>query len=287
MVGRVAIIGVGLIGGSLGMALRARRLATEVIGVARREETLVDAQRLGAIDRGTLSLVEGVRDADLVVLATPVRTIMEQLAAIGPGLSPGCLVTDAGSTKADIVAAAVCLPETVDFVGGHPMAGSDEAGVAAARADLFQGATWALTPADRSPEDAVTRLETLVRALGSNPLRLSASEHDAIVAVTSHLPHLLAAAIMNVVDAAAQSDVRVEAFAAGGLRSVTRIAQSNPDLWRDILLTNRQAILAAGKRLREEMEALLLAVEQGDAAAIEELLSRAAQARRGLQGGEA
>jgi prephenate dehydrogenase len=167
------------------------------------------------------------------------------------------------------------------------MAGSDEAGVAAARADLFQGATWALTPADRSPEDAVTRLETLVRALGSNPLRLSASEHDAIVAVTSHLPHLLAAAIMNVVDAAAQSDVRVEAFAAGGLRSVTRIAQSNPDLWRDILLTNRQAILAAGKRLREEMEALLLAVEQGDAAAIEELLSRAAQARRGLQGGEA
>jgi len=288
---RVVIVGVGLIGGSIGLGLRERGLAGRVVGVGRSVETLDKAVRLGAIDEGVTDLAQGVAGADLVILATPIAQILADLQRLPPLLSPGALVTDVGSTKANI-AQTGRLHLGARFVAGHPMAGSEQAGVEAARANLFDGATWAITPfrdADASANaEQATRhnaacqtVTALAQALGARAVTLDAHEHDRAVALTSHLPHVLAYALAALGGEAFQSDLpHVYDLAAGSWASATRVAASPPELWRDVALTNRDALLAVLRRYQAELDAVEAALENADANALLTLFGRGRDAKR-------
>ncbi len=256
---RVAIIGVGLIGGSLGMALRARGLAGEVVGVTRVPETIASARDRGAIDRGTLSVEEGVDGADLVVLATPPDLVVPIVRRAVPALRRGALMTDVASVKAEIVRSVEALVRPAGqpeghavFVGGHPMAGNEGRGVAAASAALFEGTAYLLTPTARTPREAVERLAALARALGAVPVPMGPEEHDRAVALVSHLPYLVAAALMRVAGNAAPA-----AAAAGpAFYGATRVASSPVELWAQICRLNREEIRGALRVFREELARL-------------------------------
>jgi prephenate dehydrogenase len=280
LVGRAAILGVGLVGGSLGLALRSRGLAREVVGLTRRAETLEAALALGAIDRGARSAAEAVKEADLVVLATPVRTAKEHLREMGGGLKSGALVTDVGSTKAEIVAAAQGLTPRAVFIGGHPIAGAEESGVKAARADLFEEATWVLTPTEECDPVALAHLEEVIRAVGARPVRMSAQLHDRLVAASSHGPHLAAGCLVRLARRLAEENPELLTLLGSGFRDATRIAAGDPAVWRDICLTNRDWILAFLGKLEEEMTSLKHLLARGEAAELELWLASARQARR-------
>jgi prephenate dehydrogenase len=273
----VAIVGIGLLGGSLGMALRQRELARRVIGIARREATLAEARAMYALDVGSLEIAAAA-EADLVVVAAPVLSIPPLVEALAPHLRPGAIVTDVGSTKATLMQTLEpLLPAHADLVGGHPMAGSEQAGVLAARADLFEGAIYVLTRGERTRPESVERLAELARRLGARPVEMDAALHDAAVARSSHLPHVVAAALAEAAGRGAPAEM-VRLLVAGGFKSTTRIAASSPEMWRDICLTNRPALLAALAdfeaalgRFRAQLEAgseegLLEAFAQGKAA---------------------
>ncbi len=276
--GTVAIVGVGLIGGSLGMALKSRRLAQTVIGVEQSAERLDTAKALGAIDYGTTRLEEAAGDADMVILCTTVGHILESLPETLARVKPGAIVTDVGSTKAAIVSAAA---GAAHFVGGHPMAGSEQTGVEAASPLLFAEATWAITPTDTTDPDAVSLLERFAKSVGATTLRLAPDAHDAMLAVTSHLPHVLASALMR---QAAQTQSRypqTQQLTAGSFADGTRVAASSPELWRDVCLSNRDALLQALQAFRGELDTLEAAVEGRDAAGIEAFFASGASAKRG------
>lgn len=279
MFGNVAILGLGLIGGSLGMALRERRLADRVLGLPRRAETIREALEIGAIDEGSLDLSRA-SEADLVVLAAPVLTFEPLVRGIAPYLKPGALVTDVGSTKAEITRGIPpLLPASVDFVGGHPMAGSEKGGVRAGRPDLFVGAVWVLTRGERTRPENVGRLAALVQALGATPVEMDPELHDTSVARISHLPHVVAAALA---EAAEEGDVPVEVLrllVAGGFKSTTRIAASPPEMWRDICMTNREAVLGSLARFEAALARFRRALEQEDGAAVLEAFQRGKTAR--------
>lgn len=275
--GTVAIIGVGLIGGSLGMALKARRLAAHVVGIGRRPERVEHAVRLGAIDRATTDVHGGLADADVVVLCTTVGSILETLPDVLQSVKPGAVVTDVGSTKAQIVARA---GGDARFVGSHPMAGSERTGVEAATPLLFQEATWALTPTEATDPRALQTVRALAQEVGAATLVLPPETHDALVAVTSHLPHVLASALMR-----QASDVRaqtpdIQRLAAGSFADMTRVAAASPDIWRDVCLSNRAAVLAALSAFRGQLDTLQAAVEAADPAAIEAFFAAGAAAKR-------
>ncbi|UCH36423.1 MAG: prephenate dehydrogenase/arogenate dehydrogenase family protein [Armatimonadota bacterium] len=278
-----AIIGAGLIGGSIGMALRERGIASHVVAVARSEETLRLAVSRGAADRATLSLSEAAAEADLVILATPVSLIIEHVAAIAEMIADECLVTDVGSVKGPIVAAAEeSLPCAGRFVGGHPLAGSERKGIAAARSDLLDGATWVLTPTRVTDEDALNRIEDLVARLGARSLLLSPQEHDVLVGRTSHLPHVVAAALMRVVAEAAKEYAEILDVIGPGLRDTTRIAASDPALWADIALANAAVVLAGMGEMNEALSRFKEALEAGNREELERLFAGAQRAREGL-----
>ncbi len=246
----------------------------EVIGVARSERTLLEAVHLGAADRTTDDPLEAVADADLVYIATPVSTIARSITVIAPALRPGALVTDAGSTKREIVAAARHLPKEVSFVGGHPMAGSEQAGVGAARASLFHGRTYLLTPTPGA-DAALARFRHVVEAIGARPVIVDADTHDHMLAHTSHLPHLVAAALCRSIgETCAARD-----FVGNGLRDTTRIAEGPAEVWREILLTNADEVLNALEQFREEIDAYLNALDARDESAITRLLEDARECR--------
>jgi prephenate dehydrogenase len=276
----VAIVGVGLIGGSIGLALRERGLARRVIGVARREETVRAAMERGAIDEGTLDAREGVASADLVVLCTPVLTIPPLAERIAERLWPGTIVTDVGSTK-EYLSREVSrrLPPGCPFVGGHPMAGSEKGGVEAARADLFEGATWVLCPGELDP---LARLASWVLALGARPICMEAEAHDRVVAAISHLPHVAAAALVNAVVAGGEERDVLRTFIAGGFTSTSRIASSPPELWRDICLTNRESVLATLGHFRAALARFEEALRREDAAGLLAAFADAREAREEL-----
>lgn len=277
---RVAIVGPGLMGGSLGLALRARRLALHVVGVARRPETLQTALQVGAVDEGTHDLAEAVPESDLLVVATPVSAILPVLLEAVPHLSAECLVTDMGSVKSPVVRRAEeVLPEWVRFVGGHPMCGSEEAGPGAARSDLYDGAVWAVTPTDRTRAEDVERLCGLVNAVGAVPLVLSPEEHDAAVAASSHLPHVAACALALAVGRSAGRNQAIPVLCAGGFRDTTRVASGSAEVWRDILLANAEGVLQQLDSFSRSVDDLRTAIEAGDAERLTELLSEAARAR--------
>jgi prephenate dehydrogenase len=269
----IAIVGVGLMGGSLGMALRARGLARRVIGVDSSAETRSRAQERGAIDAGTDTLAGAVRSADGVVVAAPVGLIPSLLEAMAPHVRPDALVTDLGSTKAVIVQAGTRLfgPR---FVGGHPMAGSEQSGIEAARADLFDGAAWAVVrPEPFAPlEDApAVRLAALAFALGARPIPMDAARHDRLVALVSHLPHLLSFAFAHTVGAAPDA-AQAREMAGGSYRDLMRVSAADPALWRDIFLDNRASLLAALDAFDSRLAALRRAVEAANTATLDSLL---------------
>lgn len=270
---RVAIVGLGLMGGSLAGALRGR--CQEVVGVARRPETIELALSRGLIDRGTTELSEGVGEANVVVLATPVRTIVRQVAEIGPLLAGGCLLMDLGSTKMPIVAEMARLPEWVEPLGGHPMCGREVSGVEAAELTLYRGATFILTPLPRTSDAALALGSQLVEAVGARPLIMDAERHDRLVAVVSHLPYLMASALVGTADAAAAFDPLVWQVAATGFSGCARLAGSDVVMMLDILLTNRQAVLKAVSDFRDKLGELARLVEAGDEIELRARLSTA------------
>lgn len=273
----VAIVGVGLIGGSLGRGLLERKLARRVIGVGRSQESLAAARRSGAITETALDPA-AVAEADLVVVATGVKSIPRLLDAVDQAVRPGTLVTDAGSTKASIVAAWEKRRKRRRgrFVGSHPLAGSHRRGPEAADAELFTGRVAVVTPAAATPPDDVTAIGEFWSALGATVFVMSPREHDRIVAATSHAPHVMAAAI------AAATPPAALPFTAGGWRDTTRIAAGDPELWADILLDNAGPIGAALGRVATAVERILAAVEAGDRRRLVTLLSRAKDARDAL-----
>lgn len=242
---RIAIVGVGLIGGSIAFAARRMFPDATIVGVDR-DDVVVAARQLGAVTQASTSL-DGVRGADLVVLAAPVQANLTILSSLPDLVSPATLVTDTGSTKRAIVAAAATLGKAITFVGGHPLAGAARGGIEASRVDLFERRPWVLTPTSTTVRSHVDRLNAFVRALGAQPLELDAAEHDRLLAVTSHLPQLAASALMHVVGEAVGSAGL--ALSGGGLADTTRVAASPARIWTDICATNTDELLPALDRL--------------------------------------
>ena len=284
MINKLCIIGVGLIGGSLARALRAAGQVREIVGHGRRPNALQRAVDLGVIDHAEVTLAAAVQGADVVVLAVPVGAMADILAELGR-LSFDGVITDAGSTKGSVVAAArsalgVRFPH---FIPGHPIAGTEQSGVEASQANLFRGRRVILTPAPETNAQALGRVRALWEAAGAEVSEMSAEEHDRILAASSHLPHLLAYLLMDLL--VRRDDHRmVFATSAGGLRDVTRIAASDPVMWRDICLANREALLAVLAQYRDEFGALMAAIERGDAKWLEDTFTRAKRAREALNG---
>jgi prephenate dehydrogenase len=240
----IAIIGLGLIGGSMGLAFKRAGLeGTKLVGYTRSSETAIKALKRGAVDKMEDNLASTVDKADIVILATPAMAMKEILKQIGPHLSPGCTVTDAASTKAKVMEwAEEYLPTTINFVGGHPMAGKELSGIEAAEADLFQGCTYCLVPGGNASPAAAQVVADLVNTLGATPLFITAPEHDNFVAGISHLPFILSSALVM---STTQSPFwrEMSGLAAGGYRDLTRLASQHPRMNRDICLTNQQNIL--------------------------------------------
>jgi len=244
--GTVALVGVGLIGGSLGMSIKRHGLAERVIGVGRSEQRLMQARILGAIDEYRIETDDSVEDADLVVICTPVRTIISKLRSFSGRYKPGAVITDVGSTKREIMdAAAECIPEHATFIGGHPMAGAEKSGVEAAFPDLFLGATYVLTPTESADLEALGRLTNLIETTGARVEIMSAAEHDRAVALVSHLPHVISAALLAQTESSAKSCSSIFRLAAGSFRDATRVSDSPPEIWRDICLSNADEIVHA------------------------------------------
>jgi len=285
-VGTVAIIGIGLIGGSYGLAIRARGLAERVIGCARRRTTLDAALALGAADAVTSSVSEACRDADLVILAAPPEAIVEHLPSVGDSAPEDAIVTDAGSVKRVIVDAVQQLLKCPErFVGGHPMAGSERSGIEHASADLYCGATYLLTPTERTAPEALATVSALAEALGARVRVMSPDEHDQAVAAASHVPHLAAAALARaVIDAPGAREVH-----GPGLRDTTRVAAGDAVTWRQILLANAGSVEGPLRALADEIATIREALSAKDAESVEKWLRQAAELRLGLDrdGGDA
>jgi prephenate dehydrogenase len=276
----VAIVGVGLIGGSIGLALQSRRLAGRVIGVGRSAASLATARTAKVVTETSLDLEAAAAEADLVVVATDVGTIASLLDRVDEAVRPGTLITDAGSTKASIVAAWEQRRRSRRgrFVGGHPIAGSHKSGPAAADATLFEGRVTVVTPARGTPAADAEAIGGFWAAVGSTVFMMDPKEHDKILAATSHAPHLLAAAIALATPAAARQ------FAAGGWRDTTRIAAGDPELWADILLDNAAQVAKALARIATGAEKMLAAIESGDRRRLMTLLARAKEERDAVGG---
>jgi len=279
---QATIIGVGLIGGSLGMILRRKGLASSVIGVGRRIENLKTAVELGAIDRYVVDPKEGVRDADLVVLATPVDTYNRHLKEWAACLKPGAIVTDVGSVKGKLVEQSErAMPASVHFVGAHPIAGKEKTGVAAGSENLFTGARCILTPTKKTDQEALEQVRNLWQETGSIVMTMDPHLHDKILGAVSHLPHVAAFALMNaLIDIRAQvPSLDFAGHSGGGLRDTTRIAASSPEMWRDIFLWNRDNLTAFIETYERSLGELKQLIRTGDAAGIEKVLERAKQER--------
>lgn len=279
--GRVAILGLGLMGASLGLAIRAEhgRLAGAVVGYDNAPEVGARAVARGAIDLASASAAEAVASADLVVLAMPTLAAESTLHAIAPHVMPRATITDVCSVKGPLVRLAPnTLTHPERYVGGHPMAGSERSGIEAARDDLYRGARWALTPTAQTAPDALARVHALVIALGALPLEIDAETHDNAVAGISHLPLTLAVALTQTLAEAGDWPL-MATLAAGGYRDTTRVAAGDPVMGRDMLLANRAALLARIDAFNATLAELREAIARGDAAAIEASL-RAAQTAR-------
>ncbi|TFL20031.1 prephenate/arogenate dehydrogenase family protein [Jannaschia formosa] len=281
---RVALIGLGLIAGSMGLAMKRAGLATEIVGHARTAQTRETALRRGLCDRVCETAAEAVRDADLVVLCVPVGAMGEIAAEIGPALAQGATITDVGSVKQAVIdAVAPHLPAHVDFVPGHPLAGTEHSGPEAGFAELFRNRWTLLTPAEGASAEAIDRLTRLWQGMGAFVETMEVDRHDLVLAVTSHVPHLIAYTMVGVADDLRRvTDSEVIKYSAAGFRDFTRIAASDPTMWRDVFLTNTDATLEILGRFTEELFALQRAIRTGDGAMLHEYFTHTRAIRRGI-----
>lgn len=277
---RIAIVGLGLMGASLAMDLVQRKLCREVRGVARRTATVLEAFFAGAVDLATNDLQTGVMGADIVILATPVRTILDMIREIGPSLQPGTLVMDMGSTKREVCAALDTLPPQVQPIGGHPMTGKETAGFQAAEPNLYVNATWVLTPLPRTQPESIALATELVEAVGAWPIVLPPARHDELVATISHLPYLLAGALVHTAADMAARDATVWDLAAGGFRDTSRVAASDTQMFLDILMTNRAAVLDQVDRFMLHLTDLRARLAAGDEDALRQKLAHSQATRK-------
>lgn len=281
---RLCIVGTGLIGGSLALALKRAGRVGEVVGAGRNAETLERARELGIIDCYATDVAEAARGADIVVLSVPLLAMRGVFQQLLPALAPGMILTDVGSAKMSVIedVRAVLGPRSRQFVPGHPIAGTERSGPEAAFAELFEGRRVILTPLSDNDEADVQRIVEMWRIVGAKVEAMTALHHDHVLAATSHLPHLLAFAL---VESLARMEERHEVFryAAGGFRDFTRIAASDPTMWRDIALANAAEIKGMLKRYQRDLEHLYQLLDAGDGEALHALFSRARQAREGLK----
>lgn len=270
---KVAIVGTGLIGGSVALAIKKKHLANEVIGVSRHKKSLFLARKRGAIDRGSLSL-DIIKDADLVIMATPVKTIIESANIISKMVKQQCIVTDVGSTKEEIVAALEKI--FPNFVGSHPLAGSEKRGIVNAYPDMFRGSLVLLTPTKNTERKALHKIKTLWRKLGARIALLTPFAHDEILAFASHLPHITAFSLIGVLPR------KYLRFASSGLKDATRIAGSDSELWADIFLSNRKNIIKAVELLEERVSGIKSAIQKKDKGQLIRILKEAKLRREDL-----
>ena len=277
---KMVLAGVGLIGGSLALDMRRRGLVKEVVGFGRTEENLKVAKNNRLIDSYFLRESEIPNDADFLLLGTPVQTIVPLTQAFLPKLPRGCFVSDVGSVKAEIVRGMEkLLPPDIHFVGAHPIAGSEQWGAQAARADLYVGKRCILTPTRRTDRAALKKMALLWRRVGAKVQIMDAAQHDRVLGVVSHLPHVVAYALVNTLDQTKIDGVDLKTYCAGGFKDITRIAGSRPELWRDICLLNRQAVSKSLGAYIRNLERMKRAIDGGNGAALEADFGRAQRVR--------
>ncbi len=277
---KIVIFGVGLIGGSLALALRVQFADLQVVGVARNADNLQDALKLKVIDIAETDISHALKNAELVIIATPVAQTPHILSAILPHLESQTVITDVGSTKSDVVGYAeeILGKKSLQFVAGHPIAGAEKSGVAAAKADLFINKNIVLTPTANCNKDAIQKVRAMWLATGANVSEMTASQHDSIFAAVSHLPHLLAFALVDEL-ASRDNAQQLLDFAASGFRDFTRIAGSNPEMWRDISLANRDALLQEIHAYQNALSKLQESLKNQDATSMQSMFERASEAR--------
>jgi len=280
LIQNLTIIGVGLIGGSLARALRQAEAVGSITGAGRNREHLEIAQKLGVIDRAETDLAAACREADMVVLAVPLGAMQAVLAQIAPVIGDNTIITDVGSAKASVITAAEKAFGRIppNLIPGHPIAGTEKSGVEASFAELFEQRRVILTPTETSADSAKQQVSNMWQACGALVLEMSVAHHDAVLAATSHLPHMLAYAL---VDSLARQDDSQEIFdyAAGGFRDFTRIASSDPQMWHDICLANRESLVTALERFIADLQDITRAIQQADSDFIKQTFQRAKQAR--------
>ncbi|EKS41037.1 MAG: prephenate/arogenate dehydrogenase family protein [Bradyrhizobium sp.] len=284
MFGRIALIGFGLIGGSIARAARAQGLAGEIVTTARSPATRARVQELGLVDRVVETNAEAVKDADLVILSIPVGACGPVAEEIAPHLKPGAIVSDVGSVKGMVLRdMSAHLPKTVHFVPAHPVAGTEHSGPDSGFAELFINRWCILTPPPDADPAAVEKLAAFWRALGANVETMAADHHDLVLAVTSHLPHLIAYTIVGTADELEDvTQAEVLKFSAGGFRDFTRIAASDPTMWRDVFLANKDAVLEMLGAFQEDLSKLTRAIRRGDGDALFDHFTRTRAIRRGI-----
>ncbi len=283
LVPKLAVVGVGLIGGSLALALKEAGAVGEVIGIGRGLANLEKALELGVVDRYTQDLAEGVADADLVFLATPVLTLAQVAAAAAPHMKPGAVLTDGGSVKASVAEAIEPLmPEGVHFVPGHPIAGTENSGAEAAFATLYHGRRCIITPTEKTDAAALDLVTRVWKTAGSEVVLMDVIKHDRVLAAISHLPHMVAYSLVNAVGSYDRYEENILEYSAGGFRDFTRIASSDPTMWRDIALTNREALLEMMDRCEAFFAELKEDVRQGEGDKLYEFFLRSKELRDGI-----
>ena len=277
---KITIIGVGLLGGSIGLAVKKRRVAVEIAGFVRSKKSIADCEKFGATDFATTDLLAAVSNSDLVILCTPLAQMLSLAKEFLPALKRGAIVTDVGSVKSGVVRELEALVQKsgAHFVGSHPMAGAEKTGIAAARENLFENAVCVLTPTKKSDANAVRKLEQFWQSLGARVLKLDAAQHDLLVSRSSHLPHVVAATLANLVLNPASPKTQAQ-LCATGFRDTTRIASGSPEMWRDISLANRKNLSRSVDAFVAELKKFQAALKSGDEQAVEKYFATAKSRR--------
>ncbi|MDD5434639.1 MAG: prephenate dehydrogenase/arogenate dehydrogenase family protein [Nitrospira sp.] len=283
---KMVIAGVGLIGGSLALVCREKGIVSEIVGVGRSEQNLRDALSLNVIDSYTLKLEEAVKGADIIVLATPVTTLIRLAKEISPYLAPGVIVTDVGSVKGPVVEIEEILPASAHFIGAHPIAGKEKSGVKAASKELFQGAKCILTPTSNTNQEASDTIEALWKAAGSSVIKMDPARHDLIFSAVSHLPHVVAYALVNTLLDLEKTEDKLISYSSGGFRDFTRIASSHPEMWRDICIMNKDNLINMLEKFEDSVGRLKFFIKSEDGDALYREFERARGVREKLQENE-